>query len=50
MERTLVWMLDRYPWFKSMMARGIYSGAEPIATGAGATAGALVGHQSGKKE
>lgn len=30
MERVAVWMLDRYPWFKSMLARASYSGAERI--------------------
>lgn len=30
MERTAIWMLDRYPWFKGMIAQGAYSGAETI--------------------
>lgn len=42
MERTFLWMLDRYPWFKSTVARGLYSNAESIpqaAVGAGIFAG-----------
>jgi len=37
MERTAMWMLDRYPWFKSYLAQTLHSGAEriPAAVGAG---------------
>lgn len=46
MERTAAWMLDRYPWFKSMLARGLYSGSEaiPQAGASAGLAGLLGGH------
>lgn len=30
LEQVAIWMVDRYPWFKSMLARGMYSGKERI--------------------
>lgn len=30
MQKTFVWMLDRYPWFKSAVAQGLYHGSERI--------------------
>ncbi len=34
LENVAVWMLDRYPWFKSFLARGIYTGGKhPVAAG-----------------
>ena len=42
MAKTLIWMLDRYPAFKSMMARGMFSGSKEIPqaiVGSGVAAG-----------
>ena len=42
LQNAAVWMLDRYPWFKSMLARGMYSGSTRIpqaAAGVGMAAG-----------
>lgn len=43
-----VWMWDRSPLGKSLMARLMYSGAGPIGTGAGAAAGGIYGAQQGQ--
>jgi hypothetical protein len=40
-----VWMWDRSPLGKSMLARMLYSGADPMTTGAGAAVGGLYGNQ-----
>ena len=39
LENVLVWMVDRYPWFKSYLARTLHSGSEriPAYLGGGAT-------------
>jgi ribosomal protein S20 len=42
-----IWMWDRSPVGKSLAARGLYSGAGPIGTGAGAGLGALYGADQG---
>lgn len=46
----LTWLMDRSPWVKSMLARGMYSGSEAIPEAVGAAAGGLVGKQGGKRE
>jgi hypothetical protein len=43
-----LWMFDRSPLAKSMLARLMYSGAGPIGTGAGAAAGGIYGAQQGQ--
>ena len=41
-ENALVWLIERYPWSKSILARTLYSGSEAIpAIGVGGTIGAL---------
>lgn len=47
-EALAVWMLDRYPWFKSFLARALYRGHEAIP--AGATIGILGSEQRNIKE
>ena len=42
-----VWMWDRSPLGKSLMARMLYSGAGPIGTGTGAGIGGIYGAQQG---
>lgn len=43
-----IWMWDRSPLLKSLTARGLYSAAGPIGTGAGAAAGGIYGAQQGQ--
>lgn len=42
LENVMVWMVDRYPWFKSLLARSMYSGSErlPQAVGGSLISGA----------
>lgn len=44
-ERTIVWMLDRYPWFKSFMARGMYTAGKHPASAAITAGQATQGQQ-----
>jgi hypothetical protein len=43
-----IWMWDRSPLLKSLLARGLYSGSGPLSTGAGAAAGGMYGAQQGQ--
>jgi hypothetical protein len=43
-----LWLFDRSPLAKSLLARMMYSGSGPIATGAGAAAGGIYGAQQGQ--
>ena len=47
-EALAVWMMDRYPWFKSFVARTLYKGSEAIP--AGATIGLLGTEQRNVKD
>ena len=52
LENVLVWMVDRYPWFKSMLARGMYAGSERLpqaAVGMGVAGGEALSQQFNKK-
>lgn len=50
MLRTAGWMLDRYPWFKSMLARGLYAPeASQAGVGIGIAAGEALSQQFNKK-
>jgi hypothetical protein len=43
-----LWLFDRSPLAKSLLARMMYSGSGPIATGSGAAAGGVYGAQQGQ--
>lgn len=50
LESFLVWMLDRYPAGKSVLARMMHSGKERIPEAAGNAAGGVASAYSGKRE
>ena len=50
LENVLVWMVDRYPWFKSMLARGLYAPeGSQAGVGIGVAAGEALSQQFNKK-
>lgn len=49
LESFLVWMLDRYPAGKSVLARMMHSGQEQIPAAAGNVAGGVAGGSSGSR-
>jgi hypothetical protein len=49
LESFLVWMLDRYPAGKSVLARMMHSGQETIPSAAGNVAGGVAGGYSGTR-
>ena len=48
LERTLIWMVDRYPWFKSYLAKTMYAGKERIPAEIGFAAGEAAQSQQRK--
>jgi len=49
LENLAAWLIDRNAYTKSLIARGLYSGAGPISTAAGGGAGGLLGNYSGQQ-